>query len=103
MAKESTADPFQNHDGESSYGESLSTHTEVFTQIAKRLSSDGMIVIDVSNLRTDSGITTLAWDIVNSLSDVASFRGENVNTLEDPTGGYGYDFNYFLFFSGRGD
>jgi hypothetical protein len=57
----------------------------------------GRVVIEVSNLKGRTGVTTLAWDIAGAVGQVLTFEGEIVIAWED-TYGYGYDHSYALVF-----
>lgn len=99
MTKEGTNNPFENYEGEGTYDEYLDNVEEVFEQVGEHLSPEGVIAIDVSNMMTRKQVTTLAWDIQEALSETFRFRGEDVVTWTDSRGGYGYDYNYCLFFT----
>lgn len=71
---------------------------EVYRKVAARLTPDGWVVIEVSNLRAAGQVTTLAWDIARAAGEILPFAGEIVIDWE-PTYGYGYDHSYCLLFS----
>ena len=76
---------------------------EVFRNVAERLTPDGWLVIEVSNLRDQGRVTTLAWDIGRVVGEILPFAGEIIIHWE-PSYGYGYDHSYCLLFSaGRSD
>ncbi|MFX1532370.1 MAG: site-specific DNA-methyltransferase, partial [Promethearchaeota archaeon] len=61
------------------------------------------IIVGVKNLKKSNGITTLAWDMGNVLSDVLFFEGEVIIGYEGPRDreSFGYDHSYCLVFSNR--
>jgi hypothetical protein len=71
---------------------------EVYRKVAARLTPDGWVVIEASNLRAAGQVTTLAWDIARAVGEILPFVGEIV-VHWDPTYGYGYDHSYCLLFS----
>ena len=70
----------------------------IFAQVAPLMKPGAKVVIEVSNLKGDSGVTTLAWDIARAVGSVLHFEGEIVVGW-DPHYGYGYDHSYCLVFS----
>lgn len=100
-------DPLRNYAGESSYEAYLEDLRDVFSQIDRRMRSGGRIVLEISNLQTEDGVATLAWDVADALSEVLSFGGEVIVSWEgtaddgydgDGIYGYGYDHSYCLVF-----
>jgi SAM-dependent methyltransferase len=71
---------------------------DVFRNLGTLLLPGGWVVIEVSNLRTDRGLTLLAWDIARAVGEVLPFAGELVVHWQ-PTYNYGYDHSYCLVFS----
>lgn len=70
----------------------------IYREIAKRMKPEGRVVIEVSNLKGDAGLTTLAWDIAREVGKALTFEGEVVVGWEDGYG-YGYDHSYCLVFA----
>lgn len=105
MAEEDTRNPFRNYAGKSRYDEYLENVGDAFSQLAEFMATDSHVLVDVSNLKNEGNVTTLAWDAVDVLSSTFRFEGEVVVAWEgaestDGTGayGYGYDHNYCLVF-----
>ncbi|WP_458187897.1 DNA methyltransferase [Haladaptatus sp. NG-WS-4] len=104
MAAEDHRDPFQNYAGESQYDDYLENIGDTFGQLEAFMASDSHVLVDVSNLKNEGNVTTLAWDVADVLSSSFHFEGEIVVTWDaestDRTGsyGYGYDHNYCLVF-----
>jgi len=57
----------------------------------------GKVVLEVSNLKTEKQVTTLAWDIGQEISQVLRFDGEVIVCWDKY--GFGYDHSYCLVFS----
>jgi hypothetical protein len=57
----------------------------------------GQVVIEVSNLKIDGRLTTLAWDLASEVSRVLHFEGEIIACWDEY--GYGYDHSYCLVYS----
>ncbi len=71
---------------------------DIYRQVGALLKDGARAVVEVSNLRRDDGVTTLAWDVARSIGQALRFEGEVVVCWE-PTYGYGYDHSYCLLFS----
>jgi len=110
MVAAMTDDPLRNYDGESDYGTYLDEMRTVFEGVREQLRVGGHALVEVSNMKHDGEVTTLAWDLADSIRDVLHFEGEVVVTwaaeeadraAEDRDGafGYGYDHSYCLVFS----
>ncbi|ESP88767.1 DNA methyltransferase [Candidatus Halobonum tyrrellensis] len=106
MTEGMASNPFENYAGESTYDDYLADIETAFGRVADAVTPGGWVVLDVSNLRTDEGVTTLAWDLADAVSgvDALSFAGETVVTWERPPDHegenyqYGYDHSYCLSF-----
>jgi tRNA G10 N-methylase Trm11 len=98
MQRADTEDPLTAYtttgDGYGSYLQSLRA---IYAQLAQLMQDDAHMVVEVANLKGDTGITTLAWDIAAVLADVLQFVGEVVVGWD--TYGYGYDHSYCLIFT----
>lgn len=107
--------PFENYAGEGSYDDYLADLGTAFGTVAGLLRPGGALLVDVSNMKTEDGVTTLAWDVGEVLRDDQrlDFRGEVVVGWEDAERdgkenavspdregafGYGYDHSYCLVF-----
>jgi DNA methylase len=87
----------------SGYGAYLIGLKEVYRKVAARLTPDGWVVIEASNLRAAGQVTPLAWDIARAVGEILPFVGEIVIHWEPTFGGYGYDHSYCLLFSAGAD
>jgi SAM-dependent methyltransferase len=109
FATEGTAvDPLRDYAGESDYETYLENLRTVFERVGRGLQPGGRVLLEVSNLQVDGGVTTLAWDVAETLSAVLCFDGELIIAWEgddedgytnDGTYGYGYDHSYCLVFT----
>ena len=107
MTEGMESNPFRNYAGESTYDDYLDDIAAAFERVAETVRPGGRVVLDVANLRTDAGVTTLAWDLADAVSrvDALAFAGETVVTWERPAGHqgeryqYGYDHSYCLSFA----
>ena len=103
MERTDDRNPFRNYAGESSYDDYLDDVERAFEQVAQVLAPGGTMVVDVSNMRYQDRVTTLAWDIADRGASVLDFDGEVVVGWEgdddgDGVFGYGYDHSYCLVF-----
>jgi len=69
----------------------------IFSQVAKKMSPTGHLVLEASNLKKNGDVTTLAWDITREVSQIFHFEGEIVIGWDEY--GYGYNHSYGLIFS----
>ena len=69
----------------------------IFAQVAQKMNPSGRLVIEVSNLKKNGQVTTLAWDIAREVSKTFHFDGETVIGWDEY--GYGYNHSYCLVFS----
>lgn len=90
---------FQETEGYSSY---LLDLQRIFDQVKDLLKPGARCVIEVANIKSDHGVTTLAWDIARTVSHTLRFEGELVIGWEkdgvEAGYGYGYDHSYCLIF-----
>jgi DNA methylase len=77
----------------------LAELADVFAQVRGLMLPGARAVLEVSNLREPSGVTTLAWDVARAVGAVLTFEGEVVIGWDRYA--YGYDHSYCLVF-GRG-
>lgn len=82
---------------ERAYDEYLQDLTWIYSLVAQRLAPDGHVVIEVSNLRDEAGVTRLAWDVAQAVDRVLHFVGETVIIWDRQL--YGYDHSYCLMFT----
>lgn len=109
MAEGMTVNPFESYAGESSYADYLDDAREAFARVGRCLAPGGRVVVDVSNLKHDDRVTTLAWDLGTAVADELDFRGEVVVAWEgegtpgrEGAYGYGYDHSYCLVYGAPG-
>jgi DNA modification methylase len=108
MVEGMETNPFRNYatDSESDYDRYLADVREVFAQLRQLASSDVTLLVDVSNVKFEGDVTTLAWDVADAVSESFHFRGEVVvgwkgedqDDRDGGTYGYGYDHSYCLAF-----
>ncbi|WP_323676672.1 DNA methyltransferase [Halorubellus sp. PRR65] len=107
MERTDTRNPFENYAGESTYDDYLDDVERAFSRVESVLVPGARVVVDVSNMKHDGRVTTLAWDVADRVSNVLHFDGEVVvgwTAGEDGdhgegTFGYGYDHSYCLTFT----
>ncbi|MCU4742277.1 DNA methyltransferase [Natronoglomus mannanivorans] len=108
-----TVDPLRDYAGESDYETYLEDLQDVFAQVNRRMRPGGRVVLEVSNLKHDGEVTTLAWDVADSVGEELEFQGEVIVAWEgdetdgygeedDGIYGYGYDHSYCLVFEAEG-
>lgn len=71
----------------------------IYQQLRIRMKPTGKVVLEVSNLKTENQVTTLAWDIGREISQVLHFDGEVIVCWDKY--GFGYDHSYCLVFSNQ--
>lgn len=69
----------------------------IYQQLRKHMKPMGKAVLEVSNLKWENQVTTLAWDIGREISQVLHFDGEVIVCWDKY--GYGYDHSYCLVFT----
>ena len=79
------------------YSSYLRDIKHIFAQIEQRMKPSTHVVIEISNLKNDREVTTLAWDVAHEVSQVLHFDGEIVLCWDKDY--YGYDHSYCLVFS----
>jgi len=79
------------------YPSYLEEMARIFSQVAHKLNPSGHVVIEASNLKKNSHVTTLAWDIAREVSKFLHFEGETIVCWDKY--GYGYNHSYCLVFS----
>lgn len=114
-----SSDPFENYDAasESNYERYLADLRAVFDELAAVLAPGGRVLLDVSNIKHEGEVTTLAWDVGRAGAERFRLDGEVVVGWEndgdgyggEPEGtggdhrsgtyGYGYDHSYCLIFT----
>ncbi len=107
MERTDDRNPFENYAGQSRYERYLDDVESAFANLRGVMTEGGTVVVDVSNMKHEGRVTTLAWDVGRRVAGPLSFQGEVVVTWEgagrpDSGGGrygYGYDHSYCLVFS----
>ena len=90
--------PFTNYSTESNgYNTYLKDLQNIYKQLKALMKPDAKVIVEVGNLKTAHGITLLAWDIAQVLSEILKFEGEIICCWDKY--GYGYDHSYCLIFS----
>ncbi|MDP9362754.1 MAG: hypothetical protein M3Q10_00755 [Chloroflexota bacterium] len=84
-------------DGFAAYFDDLRT---IFGALAAALTPGAKVVVEMSNVRTERGVRTVAWDAAKVLAEIFRFEGEmiRVNTGPEPAGP-GYKHSYLLVFA----
>jgi len=98
MNREDPQDPFTNYtiDG-GGYSAYLRDIQAIYRQVQQLMRPDARVVLEVANLKSPAGVTTLAWDVAQALAPVLRFEGEVVIAWDSY--GYGYDHSYCLVFA----
>lgn len=86
-----------NEEGFAAYFDDLGA---IFRTLAPILSPSAKVVVEMSNVRTEQGVRTVAWDAAKVLAGIFRFEGEVVrcNISPEPAGP-GYDHSYLLLFA----
>lgn len=83
------------------YAAYLQETRHIFAQVARLIKPFARVVIEIANLKDETGVTPLAWDVATEVSEVLHFDGEIVICWDKY--GYGYDHSYCLVFSKTGE
>ncbi len=103
MRKNDLENPFSAYHKKGNYSQYLQDIENIYSKIKKLMKPGAYAGIEVSNLKNDGEVTTLAWDIAERLSNVLHFEGEIIVQWENDTKaetayGFGYDHSYVLMF-----
>jgi len=79
------------------YSSYLKDIKHIFAQVAQRMKPSAHVVIEISNLKRERDVTTLAWDVAREVSQVMHFDGEIVLCWDNNS--YGYNHGYCMVFS----
>jgi len=79
------------------YAAYLREFGNIFVQVAHLMKPSARVVIEIANLKDESGVTPLAWDVAAEVSKILHFEGETIICWDRY--GYGYDHSYCLEFS----
>jgi DNA modification methylase len=79
------------------YTEYLRDIHSIYDQLSTRMKPKGKAILEVSNIKANNTVTTLAWDIGREISQVMRFEGEVIICWDKY--GFGYDHSYCLVFS----
>jgi len=112
MVEAMDADPLTNYaETGQGYERYLADLGRVFDHVDGLLRTEGHVLIDVSNMKFEGSVTTLAWDVAREVAERFRFAGEVVVTWRpggsspdegDGAYGYGYDHSYCLVFERDG-
>jgi DNA modification methylase len=90
-------DPFTNYTANGAgYAAYLREIEQIYGQLKQLLKPGARAVLEVSNLKGPTGITTLAWDVARAVGNVLEFEGETIIGWDHYN--YGYDHSYCLVF-----
>ena len=70
---------------------------QIYQQMKELMKPTAKVVIEVANLKREEGVTRLAWDIAETVSQELKFEGEVIVCWDEY--GYGYDHSYCLVYS----
>jgi len=108
MVEAMEADPLTNYtETGRDYERYLADLGRVCDHVDSLLRTGGHVLVDVSNMKFEGAVTTLAWDVAGEVAERFRFEGEVVVTWEtddsardhgEGTYGYGYDHSYCLVF-----
>ena len=74
----------------------------IFHEIAYVMQPNAKLMLEISNLRVDGRLRTLAWDAARTLSELFAFEGETVRCNSGPhEAGPGFDHSYLLEFTNK--
>jgi len=107
MERTDDRNPFENYAGHSTYDDYLDDVESAFQRVHGVLAPGARVVVDVSNMKHEGRVTTLAWDVADRVAEAFDFDGEVVVTWDagadrdhgDGAFGYGYDHSYCLTFT----
>ncbi len=99
MHRHESLDPLSGFTSAGSYADYIDALTRIYAQVASRMTDKGHLVVEASNLKSPEGITTFAWDLCDSLTNVLRFKGEVIANWDHY--GYGYDHSYCLIFQAQ--
>ncbi|MCE7740721.1 MAG: site-specific DNA-methyltransferase [Candidatus Heimdallarchaeota archaeon] len=105
MPKDDVENPFIAFSTQGSYEQYLLDYGIIYKQVKQVMKPNSTIVVELSNIKNQGEVTTLAWDVAKEISKVLHFEGEIVIKWEnastetnDGIYGYGYDHSYCLVF-----
>ncbi len=108
MNKDDTENPYTACKTEGNYEQYLEDTRKIYSNVKEIMKPESYIVIEVSNLKRNGEVTTLAWDIGKIVSEVFHFEGEIIINWENDDSekengiyGYGYDHSYSLVFRNK--
>jgi DNA modification methylase len=80
------------------YDAYLAGLADIFRRVRTVLKPDRVAVVNVSNLKRYDGLTMLAWDVADAISQVMALEGEVVIGWNDDEHAFNYDHEYCLIF-----
>ena len=82
------------------YGQYLADIKSIFAALKRKMKPGGYTLIEVSNIIHEDVLTTLAWDVAKSVSEVLTLKKEIIlrweSEKESDAYGFGYDHSYCL-------
>jgi SAM-dependent methyltransferase len=100
MGRYDVENPFTAYSTEGTYSGYLEEIRSIYEQMGRLMRPGARVVIEVANLKLGDGVTTLAWDVAQAVSEVLHFEGEVVVGWDRY--GYGYDHSYCLVYTQHG-
>jgi hypothetical protein len=98
MNREDPEDPFANYSVHGSgYAAYLHDIAAIYMQVRQLMKPAARVVLEVANLKSSAGVTTLAWDVAQALMPLLRFEGEVAIGWDGAS--YGYDHSYCLVFA----
>ncbi|NHJ41205.1 MAG: site-specific DNA-methyltransferase [Asgard group archaeon] len=118
MGKNNSENPFTAYTEKGNYEQYIQDFQLIYSQLKEVMKPNANIAVDVANLKNENAeVTTLAFDVAKSISNVLHFVGEIViiwesresNTVDGRSEpwrvkgsfGYGYDHSYCLLFQNK--
>ena len=108
MNKDETKNPYTGYTTPGNYKQYLKDTRKIYSNVKKIMKPNSHILIEVSNIKRDGEVTTLAWDIGKEVSKILHFEGEIIvnwvsdgSEGEDGIYGYRYDHSYCLVFKNK--
>ncbi|NHJ50008.1 MAG: site-specific DNA-methyltransferase [Asgard group archaeon] len=116
--KESNYNPFTAYESEGNYQQYILDYQKIYSQVKQVMKPEAYVIVDIANLQNEKRkVTTLAWDVAKSISEILYFvkevviiresrESETVDGRSEPwriegTFGYGYDHSYCLIFQNK--
>ncbi|MDX1522665.1 MAG: DNA methyltransferase [Anaerolineae bacterium] len=75
---------------------------QIYGQVRQLMKPEARVIIQAQNLKSEAGVTPLAWDIGQAVTEVLDFEGEVIVYQDNEDSSYGFDHSYCLIFSNPG-